>query len=97
LLFYDPIVLDRRSKAVKALIRAFCLALVTVGTLGLAGCGPDNEAEGQKLGKTLGDAGAPAPGTKSEVTQPPAKTQQEYFKRTQEQQDKYKGEMQKKK
>jgi hypothetical protein len=83
---------------VKALIRAFCLALMTVGLLGLAGCGPDNEAEGQKVGKTLGDPGAPAAGTKTEADPlPPAKTQQEYFKRTQATQEKYKAEMAKKK
>jgi hypothetical protein len=71
---------------VKAFIRAFCLALVTVGMLGVTGCGPDNETEGQKLGKSLGDPGAPDPSVKAEAAKPPM-TQEEVFKRSQGQQD----------
>jgi hypothetical protein len=42
---------------VKAFTRAFCVALVTVAMLGVTGCGPDNETEGQNLNKNIGDPG----------------------------------------
>jgi len=75
---------------VKGFIRAFCLALVTVGMLGVTGCGPDNEAEGQKLGKSLGDPGTPDPKVKKETVTPP-QTQEDVFKRTQGQQNSQKA------
>jgi hypothetical protein len=46
---------------VKAFSRKLCLAFVTIGMLGVTGCGPDNEAEGQKLSSKLGDPGKPDP------------------------------------
>jgi len=57
---------------VKAFIRSFCLALVTVGVLGVTGCGPDNETEAQKLAPKIGDPGKPAAGTTTDkpVAQP---------------------------
>lgn len=70
----------------KAFIRAFCFAVAIVGFLGVTGCGPDNEAEGQKLGKSLGDPGAPDPKVKKETVTPPL-TEQDVFKRSQGQQD----------
>ncbi len=70
----------------KAFIRAFCFALAIVGFVGVTGCGPDNEAEGQKLGKSLGDPGAPDPKVKKETVAPP-QTEMDVFKRSQGQQD----------
>ena len=55
----------------KAFIRALCSASVMVGMLGVAGCGPDNESEGQKANAKLGDAGKPT-GEASKVQAPPA-------------------------
>jgi hypothetical protein len=94
-LFCNTAFLDRRS-IVKAFIRGLCTVFVAVGLLGVTGCGPDNETEAEKLAKTAGDPGAPAPGTKQETPTPPAKTQQEYYKRIQANQDKMKQDMGKK-
>ena len=38
----------------KVFNRRLFSALVTVGMLGVVGCGPDNEAEGQKLARQAG-------------------------------------------
>jgi len=62
---------------VKALTRGLGLGVVTLGMLGVTGCGPDNEAEGQKLAKTAGDPGAPNPKAHAEDTLPPATTREE--------------------
>ena len=74
----------------KAFIRTFCLALVTVGMLGVMGSGPDNETEVQKLGKSLGNPGAPDPKAKVEDL-PPPKSQVEVFERSQANQNKLKS------
>jgi len=66
---------------VKAFIRAFCLALVTVGVLGVTGCGPDNETEVQKLAPKVGDPGKPNAGSMPEKTEAPPKTAAERAKR----------------
>jgi hypothetical protein len=91
----NPLFLDRRSKAVKAFTRRSCLALATVGILailGVTGCGADNEAEGQKLGKALGDAGKPNPSEKVE-TPKPVTSQKEHFQQTQQSVDQMKKTM----
>ncbi len=54
----------------KAFTRALCLAFAMIGMLGVVGCGPDNEAEGTKASKSLGDPGAPKEGTTKIVTPP---------------------------
>jgi len=61
---------------VKAFTRVLCLAFVVVGMLGVAGCGPDNEAEGQKANAKLGDPGKMNEGTGKTVA-PPPKTNEE--------------------
>ena len=75
----------------KAIIRGFCMALVTVASLTVVGCGPDNEGESQTLGAKAGDPGAPTTGEKAEIVAP-AKTQKEHFERAQSGQDKMKKE-----
>jgi hypothetical protein len=62
--------LNRRLIVVKAITRAFCLVFVAISMLGVAGCGPDNEAEGTKAGQKLGDPGKPAEGTTKLVAPP---------------------------
>ena len=42
----------------KAFTHVLCSAFLTIGLLGVVGCGPDNEAEGTKASKSLGDPGA---------------------------------------
>jgi hypothetical protein len=42
---------------VKAFNRILFASLVMAGMLGFAGCGPDNETEGQKLSTKIGDPG----------------------------------------
>jgi hypothetical protein len=76
---------------VKAFTRRSCLAFASVGILGIlgvAGCGPDNEAEGQKLNKSLGDPGKPEPNQKVET--PVTKSQEDVFKQMQQNQNKMK-------
>jgi hypothetical protein len=46
---------------VKAFTRGLCAAVVSVGMVGVAGCGTDNEAEGQKLGQAAGNPGPENP------------------------------------
>jgi hypothetical protein len=57
---------------VKAFNRRLFAALVMAGMLGFAGCGPDNETEGQKLSTKLGDPGKVNPDVvpKDKVTPP---------------------------
>ena len=45
----------------KAFTRGLCAAVVGMGLIGVAGCGPDNESEGEKLGKAAGNPGAENP------------------------------------
>ncbi len=56
----------------KAITRRLCLALVTMGMLGVVGCGDENASEGAKAGQKLGDPGKPDPkGLPSQtITQP---------------------------
>jgi hypothetical protein len=55
--------------------------LLAVGTLGVLGCGADNDSEANQLAKTIGDPGKPdAKGMpKTQEAQP--KTQEEFYKR----------------
>jgi hypothetical protein len=64
--FLIPSFFDRRVKAVKAFNRRLFSALVTMGMLGVTGCGADNEAEGEKLAKKEPDPGKPAAGSTPE-------------------------------
>ena len=41
----------------KAFTLMLCFAFVTMGLLGVTGCGADNESEGAKASKKLGDPG----------------------------------------
>ena len=54
----------------KVFTRALCSATVMVGTLGVMGCGPDNEAEGTKASKSLGDSGPAKEGSGKAVVVP---------------------------
>jgi hypothetical protein len=67
---------------VKAFTRSACLALAIVGMLGVSGCGPDNETEGQKLSKDMGDPGPP--GVVPKMEPKPITSQVEHFKQTQD-------------
>jgi len=53
---------------------------LSLGMLGVVGCGPDNETEADKLAKTAGDPGAVNPKAKGDAL-PAPKTQEEHFKR----------------
>jgi hypothetical protein len=79
--------------AVKWFMRGLTVLLLCVGTLSVLGCGPDNETEADRLAKTIGDPGKPDPkGVPAAADLPPAKTQEEVFKRQQERQkDLFKG------
>ena len=54
----------------KAFTRALCLATVMMGMLGVIGCGPDNETEGQKASKSLGDSGPAKEGSGKAIVVP---------------------------
>ncbi len=58
----------------KAFTRKLCLALVTMGLLGVTGCGADNEADGKAASQKLGDAGKPDPNAKVVQGTTPPKT-----------------------
>jgi len=62
---------------VKAFNRILFASFVTVGMLGFAGCGPDNESEGSKLAAKAGDPGKPAEGSIPTNTQAPPKSDKE--------------------
>ncbi len=52
--------------------RRLCLALVTMGMLGVVGCGADNASEGEAASKKLGDPGKADPkGLPSETISAP--------------------------
>lgn len=61
--------------------RRLFASLVIVGMLGFAGCGPDNETEGQKLATKAGDPGKANPGSLPEVKQTPPRTSAERAQR----------------
>jgi hypothetical protein len=83
--FYSySLFLDRRSINVKAFTRGMFAAVVGLGLLGVAGCGPDNEAEGVKLGKAAGDPGPENPKA-TKVEAKPVNSQVEAYQRSQEQ------------
>jgi hypothetical protein len=66
---------------VKRYISGLCVALMTVGMLGVAGCGTENEKEGEQLSKSMGDPGAVnAAKATPVVTPPPPKSMEEYGK-----------------
>ncbi len=61
----------------KAFSRKLGLAFVTVGMLGITGCGADNESEGAKANANLGKATAPDPaGLPKEKIVPPSSNDQ---------------------
>jgi hypothetical protein len=66
---------------VKAFTRSACLALAIVGMLGVSGCGPDNETEGQKLTKDMGDPGPP--GVVPKIERKATTTQAEHYEQSQ--------------
>jgi len=66
---------------VKAFTRSVCLGLAIVGMMGVSGCGPDNETEGQKLTKDMGDPGPPGVVPKTEAK--PVTSQLDHFNQTQ--------------
>jgi hypothetical protein len=66
-------------------MRGLSAALLCVGTLGVLGCGPDNDVEADRLAKSAGDPGKADPKGLPEAKQTPATSQQEFFKRQQEQ------------
>ena len=59
--------------------RALVVVVFSLGLLGLSGCAEDNETEAQKLAKTAGNPGPPAPSKvkTSEADLPPARTSEE--------------------
>ncbi len=65
----------------KALLRGFGLALLTMAFLGLTGCGADNETEADRLQKGAG--AAPATDIKGADAVPQAKDLAEYAKQKQ--------------
>lgn len=65
----------------KWIMRGLTIALLCVGTFGALGCEASNETEADRLTKTAGDPGKPDPKGLPKETQPPAKTQQEQYKR----------------
>jgi hypothetical protein len=66
---------------VKMFTRKLGAALMVIGMLGLAGCGPDNETEAQNLGKKLGDPG-PANPNAPVVEAKPVTSQLDHFNQT---------------
>jgi hypothetical protein len=57
------------------------LGLAIVGMMGVSGCGPDNETEGQKLTKDMGDPGPP--GVVPKIEAKPVTSQLDHFNQTQ--------------
>jgi hypothetical protein len=82
--FSHSLLLDRRSINVKAFTSGLCAAVLGLGLIGVAGCGPDNEAEGVKLGKEAGNPGAENPNA-AKPDGKPVTTQKEMYERTQQQ------------
>lgn len=64
--------------------RGMAIALLSLGLIGVSGCAEDNETEAQKLAKTAGDPGAPAPAkVKTEGGDlPPPTSSDDAFKRS---------------
>jgi hypothetical protein len=77
---------DRSTTPVKAFTRGLGLAVVTLAMLAVAGCGPDNDTEANKLAKTAGDPGAPNPKAVNPTTETQVTTQQDFFKASQKNQ-----------
>ena len=73
----------------KFFTRGLVLFVLSLGMLALAGCGVDNEKEGEKLAKEAGDPGAANPKALPATPQPPPATQEEAHKRTLEAQKDY--------
>jgi len=72
---------------VKWFMRGLSAPLLCVGLLGVLGCGPDNDTEADRLAKSIGDPGKPDPKGLPTTSQPPAKTQEEFFKQQQQRQN----------
>ena len=68
----------------KAFTRGLCAAVVGLGLLGVAGCGPDNEAEGVKLGQAAGNPGAENPNV-TKIDAKPVESQKDAYERSQNQ------------
>jgi hypothetical protein len=91
--FPHPIVLDMRALPMKWFLRGVSATVLCVGMLGVLGCGPDNDTEGQQLAKSAGDPGKPNPAGIPAPAKalPPARSQSEAFERSKQQQrDMYK-------
>jgi hypothetical protein len=81
---FSIVLFDRRSIIVKAFTRGLSAVVVSVGLLGVVGCGPENEAEGVKLGKAAGDPGAANPNATKVEAKPVPNSQVEAYKQTQQ-------------
>jgi hypothetical protein len=64
-------------KRVKAFKRSLFASLVVAGMLGFAGCGPDNESEGQNLSSKIGDPGKANPDSIPKTVAPVPKSDSE--------------------
>jgi len=68
-------------------MRGVIASLLCAGILGVLGCGPDNETEGDRLKKTIGDPGKPDPKGVPATVEPPPKNQAEAYERQKKKQD----------
>ena len=66
----------------KAFNKSLFAALVTMGMLGVAGCGAENESEGEKLAKKEADPGKPAAGSIPTKIEAPPRTNAERGQRS---------------
>jgi len=70
---------------VKSFTRGLGLALLSLGMLGVTGCGPDNETEALKAQKAEKDPGPMNPKAVATTPPPQAQTQKEQYERQQQQ------------
>jgi hypothetical protein len=67
--------LNRRVPPVKFFTRGLVLFVLSVGMFVVVGCGADNEEEGKKLAKSLGDPGPASTKGAAATTQTPPATE----------------------
>jgi hypothetical protein len=72
---------------VKSFMRGLTVLILCLGTLGVLGCGPDNDTEADRLAKTAGDPGKADPKGIPQTQEAPPKTQEEFAKRQRERTD----------
>jgi hypothetical protein len=65
---------------VKALMRGFGLALLSMFILGLSGCGTDNESDATKIQNSAGPPPALPPGAEKSIPTPPLNSMADYAK-----------------